>query len=200
MTARSQDAPNGASIALDSPEFLADPCPTYERLRRDTPVFRTQLAYAGNVDVYLLSRYKDCVGLTTDQRFRRVVEGSEPFQIPKALQFMLTDSMIMMDDPEHMRLRKLVSRAFTPKAISRLTDRTEQITCERLDGFRAGRQTDPLLEAPSTTPGRPRLTLNRHILCSGAATPGDPYRQGVDVARNRTCLVLNPSRSRSTST
>jgi cholest-4-en-3-one 26-monooxygenase len=31
-------------------------------------------------------------------------------------------SMIMMDDPEHSRLRKIVSRAFTPRAVGRLND------------------------------------------------------------------------------
>nr|MCH9761310.1 cytochrome P450 [Actinomycetes bacterium] len=129
---------------LDSPEFVADPFPTYERLRRDAPVLRTQLAYMGGQDVYLLSRYKDCVDLTTDQRFRRVVENSEPLPIPKALQFIATDSMILMDDPEHMRLRKLVSRAFTPKATARLADRTEQISRELLEGFSPGQQIDVL--------------------------------------------------------
>ncbi|MGB0963928.1 MAG: cytochrome P450 family protein [Mycobacterium sp.] len=139
-----QDASSGASIALDSPEFVADPFPTYGRLRRDAPVLRTQLAYMGGQDVYLLSRYKDCVDLTTDQRFRRVVESSEPLPIPKALQFIATDSMILMDDPEHMRLRKLVSRAFTPKATARLADRTEQISRELLEGFGPGQQIDVL--------------------------------------------------------
>ncbi|MCH9642434.1 MAG: cytochrome P450 [Actinomycetia bacterium] len=139
-----EDASKSASIALDSPEFVADPFPTYERLRRDAPVLRTQLAYMGGQDVYLLSRYKDCVDLTTDQRFRRVVENSEPLPIPKALQFIATDSMILMDDPEHMRLRKLVSRAFTPKATARLADRTEQISRELLEGFSPGKQIDVL--------------------------------------------------------
>ena len=139
-----QDASTGASIALDSPEFVADPFPTYERLRRDAPVLRTQLAYMGGQDVYLLSRYKDCVDLTADQRFRRVVEGSEPLPIPQALKFIATDSMILMDDPEHMRLRKLVSRAFTPKATARLADRTEQISRELLEGFSPGQQIDVL--------------------------------------------------------
>lgn len=139
-----QDASSGESIALDSPEFVADPYPTYERLRRDAPVFRTRMAYMGDQDIYLLSRYKDCVDLTTDQRFRRVVEGSEPLPIPKALRFLATDGMIMMDDPEHMRLRKLVSRAFTPGAIARLTDRTEEITNELLDGFNPGQHIDVL--------------------------------------------------------
>ncbi|BBZ45900.1 linalool 8-monooxygenase [Mycobacterium parmense] len=41
-------------------------------------------------------------------------------------------SMIMMDDPEHSRLRKIVSRAFTPRAVERLradlAERARQIT------------------------------------------------------------------------
>ena len=34
-----------------------------------------------------------------------------------------------------MRLRKLVSRAFTPRPVARLTDRVEVVTSELLDGF-----------------------------------------------------------------
>ncbi|GJF13130.1 cytochrome P450 [Mycolicibacterium cyprinidarum] len=133
-----------ASIDMESPQFLADPFPWYERLRRETPVFRTRMSYMGDQDIYVLSRYRDCVNLTTDHRFRRVVEGSAPLPIPQVLKFIATDGMIMMDDPQHSRLRKLVSRAFTPKAIARLTDRTEHITTELLDGFRTGQQIDVL--------------------------------------------------------
>ncbi|MEE2851307.1 MAG: cytochrome P450 [Actinomycetota bacterium] len=43
-------------------------------------------------------------------------------------------SMIMMDDPEHSRLRKIVSRGFTPRAVERLraelTERARRITAE----------------------------------------------------------------------
>ncbi|GJF16607.1 polyketide biosynthesis cytochrome P450 PksS [Mycolicibacterium cyprinidarum] len=139
-----RDATREASVDLDSPDFLANPFPWYERLRRETPVLRARMSYMGDQDIYLLSRYRDCVDLTTDHRFRRVVDGSEPLPIPEALKFMVTDGMIMMDDPEHMRLRKLVSRAFTPKAIARLTDRTEEITNDLLDGFGIGQQVDVL--------------------------------------------------------
>ena len=130
------------AVQLDSPEFAADPFPVYERLRREAPVYRTRMSYMADRDVYFLARYRDCVDLTTDQRFRRVVEGTEPLPIPKTLQFMSTDSMILKDDPEHMRLRRLVSRAFTPKAIARLTNRTEEITRELLDGMEPGQRVD----------------------------------------------------------
>lgn len=134
------------TIDVQSQEFLADPFPTYERLRREAPVFRTHLPFFADRDVYLLARYRDCVDLVTDHRFRRVVAGTAPFPLPKALQFMSTESMILKDDPEHLRLRKLVSRAFTPRAIARLTERTEAITTQLLDGFRAGQQIDVLTE------------------------------------------------------
>ena len=135
-----ENTSTGRPIELDSPEFLADPFPSYARLRREAPVCRARLSYAGDADFYLLARYRDCVDLTTDHRFRRVVAGAEPFPMPKAIRFMSTDSMILKDDPEHLRLRKLVSRAFTPKAVARLTDRVEVATNELLDSFEPGRQ------------------------------------------------------------
>ncbi|HKV20537.1 MAG TPA: steroid C27-monooxygenase, partial [Mycobacterium sp.] len=43
-------------------------------------------------------------------------------------------SMIMMDDPEHTRLRKIISRGFTPRAIDRLRaeldERAQRIAAE----------------------------------------------------------------------
>lgn len=134
------DVPRGTVVELDSTEFLADPFGAYDRLRRGSAVHRATTRYLGDAELYVLPRYRDCVDLTTDPRFRRVVEGAEHPQIPEALRFMTTDSMIYKDDPEHLRLRKLVSRAFTPKAIARLTDRVEAVTTELLDGF--GRDQD----------------------------------------------------------
>lgn len=173
------------SIDLQSQQFLADPFPTYERLRREAPVLRTSLAFFGGQDAYLLARYRDCVDLTTDPRFRRVVTGTAPFPLPKALQFMSTESMILKDDPEHLRLRKLVSRAFTPRAIGRLTERTEAITAQLLDGFRAGQQIDVLTEYALPIPvtvisemvgvpetDRARFHDSMHVVLEGIARYG----------------------------
>ncbi|MEU4807817.1 cytochrome P450 [Nocardia fluminea] len=41
-------------------------------------------------------------------------------------------SMLMIDEPEHTRMRKPVSAAFTPRAIARLRDRIETVTGELL--------------------------------------------------------------------
>ncbi|MCH9668914.1 MAG: cytochrome P450 [Actinomycetia bacterium] len=142
MTAHTADTAADDPVDLDSPEFLADPFPFYDRLRRESPVYRTRMCYLGDTDIYLLSRYADCAELTTDRRFRRAVEGVAPLQIPESLKFMATDSMILMDDPEHQRLRSLVSRAFTPAAVSRLADRVDAVTGELLGGFGSGQCID----------------------------------------------------------
>ena len=46
-------------------------------------------------------------------------------------------SMIMMDDPEHTRLRKIVSRGFTPRAVERLRaelgERAQRIAAQAAD-------------------------------------------------------------------
>jgi cytochrome P450 len=45
-----------------------------------------------------------------------------------------SESMIGMDPPDHTRLRRLVSRAFTARAVGRITDRVEEVAGELLDG------------------------------------------------------------------
>jgi cytochrome P450 PksS len=53
--------------------------------------------------------------------------------------------MIIEDDPEHRRLRNLVNRAFTPRAVGRLSDRVEELSHELLDGLE-GQTSFDLLE------------------------------------------------------
>ena len=43
--------------------------------------------------------------------------------------------MIFMDPPEHTHLRKLVSRAFTPRTINGLQDRARRLCAQYLDPF-----------------------------------------------------------------
>src|SRR6185436_1444721 len=43
------------------------------------------------------------------------------------------ESMIGMDPPDHTRVRRLVSRAFTPRAVARIQDRVEEVAQRLLD-------------------------------------------------------------------
>ncbi len=106
------------------PEFRADPHPFLKQLRERDPVNLTP------VGVWRLCRYDDCVRLLTQVRTGvRMTDGTFPGEnlIPSGgpAQFML-----QQDPPNHTRLRKLVSKAFTPRAIERLRARAQEVTEE----------------------------------------------------------------------
>jgi cytochrome P450 len=57
---------------------------------------------------------------TFDSMFFAIVDGREP-------------SMLFLDDPDHGRLRGLVNKAFTPRAVEQMAPRIQQIVDELLD-------------------------------------------------------------------
>ncbi|EUA12157.1 cytochrome P450 family protein [Mycobacterium kansasii 732] len=130
-------------ITVGTAEFNADQHRYYDWMRRNAPVYRGRLALRPpDRDVYFISRYQDCVDVVTDPRIRRVVEGAEHLPLPEAIRMLTTGTMVYQDDPAHLRLRKLVSRPFTPRAIARLGDRVQTVTRVVLDGIKAGQRID----------------------------------------------------------
>jgi pimeloyl-[acyl-carrier protein] synthase len=119
-----------------------DPYPFYHRVRAGDPIHRSWAAYG-----WVLSRHRDVVEVLRDPRFsaddrnfsqygkiraQRVRDGlADPDEEPAPV-------MLRIDPPDHTRLRSLVSKAFTPRAVARLRARIEEITAELLDGV-AGR-------------------------------------------------------------
>lgn len=131
-------------LDLSTPEFRADPYPTYARLRRDSPVATVERPIVGTI--YLLSRYDDCAGAFTDPRLvndpRRARSEPDPFDrwwTPSLLRA-LQRNMLASDDPDHRRLRDLVHRAFTPRRVDGLKASIERIVARLLDGAARGRQ------------------------------------------------------------
>jgi len=172
-------------ITVGGEEFNAGQHRHYDWMRRNAPVYRGKLAFLGDQDVYFVSRYQDCLDMVTDPRIRRVVEEAQPLPLPKSLQLLAEDMMILQDDPAHMRLRKLVSRPFTPRAIARLADRVEAVTRELLSGLEPGQRIDLqqayALPVPTTVinemvgvPEQDRSTFHDYIelLFEGISTYG----------------------------
>jgi hypothetical protein len=105
-----------------------DPFPHLARMRADWPVNETP---AG---LWRLFRYADCVRVLRELPCGvRRADGSATGMAmggagPSGGQFML-----QQDPPNHTRLRKLVSKAFTPRAVERWRPRVRQIVAELLE-------------------------------------------------------------------
>ena len=110
-------------------EFHEDPYPTYRWLREHAPLYRNDA-----MRFWALSRFRDVMDAFLDWPTYSSVGGLILEQLDPA-HLELTPMMIFMDPPRHDRLRKLVSRAFTPRRVAAL---------EPFVRDRAARLLDPL--------------------------------------------------------
>jgi cytochrome P450 len=111
-----------------SHDFHADPYPTYRWLRDNEPCYRND-----ELDFYALSRYADVFEASQQPLLYSSAEGTTLERIdPSALLPM----MIFMDPPPHDLHRRLVSRAFTPRAVSDLEPYVRRTALELLDALR----------------------------------------------------------------
>jgi cytochrome P450 len=110
-----------------------DPYECWRRLRDEAPVYRND-----RYDFYALSRFADVEAASRDARSFSSAHGT-------VLELMSptpgrSGMLIFMDPPDHTRMRSLVSRAFTPRRVTRLEDRIREL-CNRF--------LDAALEQPS---------------------------------------------------
>jgi cytochrome P450 len=113
-------------------EGRADPYPLYHELRQLAPVHRTQPG------MWLLSRYDDCWAAMRDPRLGKdyAPQIAQRFGADWRKHPSLTageHSMLNTTGPEHTRLRKLVTKSFTPRMIENLKPFIEQVVHQLLD-------------------------------------------------------------------
>ncbi|MGY1823212.1 cytochrome P450 family protein [Geodermatophilus sp. SYSU D00079] len=139
-------------VELDA-AFFADPYALYARLRAERPVARARTPVG--LPVWLVTRYDDVRQALTDPRlakdagsFARVL-GAQPVPAERRAVFAeeLTRHMLSSDPPDHTRLRKLVSRAFTVRAIAGMRPRIEELATGLADRMAAGPPEVDLLDA-----------------------------------------------------
>jgi len=115
------------------PDFRANPYRTYARLRTEAPVSRTDL------DTVVLARYNDVAMTLRGQQFSRDIDANaKPRTDPVSVRrrerrAQGARSILNLDPPDHTRLRRIVSTAFTPSAIERLRPRIQKMVDEVLD-------------------------------------------------------------------
>ncbi|MFF9274656.1 cytochrome P450 [Streptomyces griseosporeus] len=122
-----------ARLAFDpwDPAFLADPYPAYAELRS-----RGRVLYYEPTDQWLVPRHADVSALLRERRLGRTYLhrfsheefGRTPPPAEHEPFHTLNDhGMLDLEPPDHTRIRRLVSKAFTPRTVERLQPYVEQL-------------------------------------------------------------------------
>ena len=112
-----------------SDEYFDDPSEVYRRLRDEAPVYHSE-----RYGFYALSRFDDVVAAHRDWQGFSSAHGVDLSTLTKDPELIRNLRMIiMMDPPEHDRFRRLVSRVFTPRAVTALEPMVREVVCGFLD-------------------------------------------------------------------
>ncbi len=118
-----------------APGFYDDPYEQYAGLRDHDPVHQSVFG------TWMVTRWDDVHALLrkpgTSVEDRNVTEGANRRAQIEAKapgrEFRRSLAILNIDPPDHTRLRKLVSKAFTPRAVERIRDRAGELVDEILD-------------------------------------------------------------------
>jgi cytochrome P450 len=172
-----------------SNDFFDTPYATYRRMRDEEPVY-----YSEKYDFYALTRHADVVA---------AIKDSETFSSSRGVDLEMVQSgnpvpplIIMMDPPEHRRMRNLVNKVFTPRAV----ERQRQLVVEQIDRFLAATNPDEfdvvqdfsalfpvevitqMLGVPAELRQQVRLLLDKMLEreYGNVATPAEGVQAGIE--------------------
>ncbi|GAA5016578.1 cytochrome P450 [Kitasatospora paranensis] len=130
MTIPLHDDPAVPGVA----DLLQDPHTAWAGLREHAPVRR--LTGPDGLPFWLVTRHPEVRALLADSRLSLDRGNAKPgnyrgFSLPPALDA----NLLNMDPPDHTRIRRLVSQAFTPRRIERLRGSVQRTADELLDAI-----------------------------------------------------------------
>lgn len=118
---------------------LDDPFPLFARVRELGPVHKVRLA--DGHDAWLVLRYEEAKQALNDHRLSKDMQAAMTASADVVAEGLpgpaLARHMLTMDPPDHTRLRRLVSGAFTPRRISALRPRVQALVDDLLGGIAA---------------------------------------------------------------
>ena len=119
------------------PGMLANPYPLYAMLRASNPVFKLPVPVEVGAGVFLLTRHQDVQPALRDTRLSADRRNGDAIRLnrdrlPRQLTGDDNISMLVMDPPDHTRVRGLVNKAFTPRRVMALRPRIQAIADELL--------------------------------------------------------------------
>ncbi|MEU0967256.1 cytochrome P450 [Streptomyces sp. NPDC005917] len=121
------------------PDFLADPYPSYTELRA-----RGRVHYFEPTHQWLIPRHADVSALLRDRRLGRTYEHrfthedfgrTAPPPEHEPFHTLNDQGMLDLEPPDHTRIRRLVSKAFTPRTVEQLKPYVAQLAGELVDGL-----------------------------------------------------------------
>ena len=163
-------------------ELTRDPYPFYDRMREAGRVLKTSFGAT------VVHRYEDVRQVHLDHDgFSMGAGGAGPMGAMagggatdgggmSGPDFMMAQTMLTADPPDHERLRRVVNRAFTPRSIADLEPRVREICRELLAPLAAGEPFDIVAEFAAPLP-----TIVIAELLGIPAEDGQKFRQWTEV-------------------
>ena len=184
---------------LSDTSSLSDPYPLYRRLRELEPVH-----WSDELGFWVVTGFADAEACFRDPRLSRYEAGMRQFgwiatsDDPPEIQRAVTawrSTILNLDPPDHTRLRRLISRAFTVRAVRAWEHRTEAIVDRVLDDLGDRGEFDLLSEVAYPIP--------EAVICEVLGVPledhdrwkswnGGMNQAAIFAGRNRTGDDLSP--------
>ena len=138
----------------DTPEYRANPYPMFAALRATDPVH-----WSPALKGWVLTRHRDVQHvLRTDTMsvdkmtpFYAALPAETKSKVETLMRY-LASWMVFRDPPDHTRLRALIARAFTPKALAAIRPNVQSITDMLLDRLDANSEIDLIAEFANPLP------------------------------------------------
>jgi cytochrome P450 len=154
---------DAGAVALDA-DVLTDPQALLGKLGTSRPIHRVTMP--DGMPAWLVTGYREARRALSDTRLAR----SDKAAAPELKQYLslykdhfFPHSMVFNDRPDHTRMKKVVSQAFTPRAMERLRPRVQAITDELIDAIAPHGQTDILQTVA--------LPLPNEVICDWFGVP-----------------------------
>ncbi|HEV2374407.1 MAG TPA: cytochrome P450 [Streptosporangiaceae bacterium] len=146
-------------------ETVADPRALLAKLGMRSPIHR--VALPDGMPTWLITGHSESREVLSDPRLVRSIDVAAPdlrrFVGLNSEDFPLSQHMIFTDPPDHGRLRKLVSKAFTRRRVEELRPRVQEITNELVDAVAPAGHAD-LMQALA-------LPLPIRVICEMLGVP-----------------------------
>lgn len=164
-----------ATPDLADPGFWQLPAPTRaaafaELRRRPTPLYVGDRATGRGY--HALVRHADVVEASRTPAVFRSAPGVTTPEPPRWVRALFGDSMVNLDDPRHAQLRRVISRAFTPRLLSKAEDDIRRVAVRLVDTVERDRPEDFVTAVAAELPFQ--------VICNLMGIPEQPRRAILD--------------------